>query len=262
MKKMPYIKRIVKAGDTIEVKKYFSSRYGKKDKGSREEKLNPTPEKMEEINERNAVEKLTWILNANFGCGDLHCRLTYADEYYPTPEEAKENIRKFLRVLRRVYKIHGVKSPELKYVNATEYENKRIHHHIVIPEINPKIVQDLWTYGRTFFSVLDNSGDYRKLAEYLVKETRKSYKGKLVSGKRWNASKNMTKPVISKEVVEADSWTRAPKAVKGYYIPKTSIEMDVDAYGFPYQKYVMIKIPERKGMRNGKYRCYNGPSDR
>lgn len=256
---MPYVKRTVRAGDTIEVKKYYTSRIGKKDKGMRAEKSNITPEKMAEVNEKNAVEKLTWILNANFSEGDLHCRLTYADEYYPTPEEARENMRRFLRVLRRVYKTMGIKSPELKYVNATEYENKRIHHHLVIPEINPKTVQDLWQYGRTFFSVLDGSGDYRKLAEYLVKETRKSYKGNPVSAKRWNASKNMIKPEISKEIIEADSWTEFPKPVKGYYIPKTSIEMDVDAYGFPYQKYVMIKIPERKGMRNGKYRSYNGP---
>lgn len=253
---MPYIKRIVKAGDTIEVKKYFSSRIGKKDRVQREEKMNVSSDKVQEINEKNAIEKLTWLINTNFGEGDLHIRLTYKDDYYPTPDEARENIRKFLRCLRKEYKKQGL---ELKYVNSTEYENKRIHHHLVVNEFSPKIIQSLWQYGRVFFTPLDNKGDYSALAVYFVKETRKTFRGNPVSAKRWNASKNLKKPTIEKEIVEADSWTNYPKAIKGYYIPKDSIEMDVDSCGYPYQKYTMIKIPEKKGIRDGKYRSYNGP---
>lgn len=253
---MPYIKRIVRAGDTVEIKKYHSARYGKKENIAREKKANISSKKVQEINEKNAVEKLTWLINTNFGEGDLHVRLTYKDDYYPTPEEARENIRKFLRSLRKVYRENGL---ELKYVNATEYENKRIHHHLVVNEINPKIIQKLWPYGRVFFTPLDDKGDYSALAVYFVKETRKTFKGNPVSAKRWNASKNLKKPEIEKEIVSADSWTNYPKPIKGYYIPKDSIEMDVDAFGYPYQKYTMIKIPEKKGIRDGKYRSYNGP---
>ena len=113
--------------------------------------------------------------------------------------------------------------------------------------------------GRIHFSIFDNSGDYSKLAAYLVKETSETFRSGKISGKRWNASKNLVKPKIEKEIVSADSWTKSPKAMKGYFIPKTSIEMDVDAFGYPYQKYTMIKIPEKKGIRDGKYRSYNGP---
>ena len=253
---MPYVKRTVRAGDTIEVKKYFTSRFGKKDKDKRNAKVNVSSEKMQEINEKNAIEKLTWLLNANFKAGDIHMVLTYNKELLPDEETAKDNLRKFMRNLRKAYKIEG---SELKYIDTTEYEHTRIHHHLVINKFDTQKIQELWQYGRIHFSIFDNSGDYSKLAAYLVKETSETFRSGKISGKRWNASKNLVKPKIEKEIVSADSWTKSPKAMKGYFIPKTSIEMDVDAFGYPYQKYTMIKIPEKKGIRDGKYRSYNGP---
>ena len=246
---MPYIKRIVKAGDTIFVKKYFSSRFGKKNKDFRAEREKPSSEKMQKVNEENAVEKLTWLINSNFGAGDLHVVLTYDDEHLPDVEGAKDSIKKFMRKLRAVYKENG---SELKYIKTAEYESKRIHHHLLINKIDTQIINELWTSGRAFFRVLDNSGDYSKLASYFVKETNRTFAQGLVSGKRWDASKNLKKPDIQKTVVPADSWTKEPKPIKGYMIAKDSVEMDIDAFGYAYQRYMMIKIPEKKkrGSRN------------
>lgn len=244
---MPYIKRTVHAGNMIEIKKYYSARYGKKNNGIRAERQEVSSEKQKEINERNAVEKLTWLLNANFGAGDYHVTLTYAESSKPEPEQAKENMRKFLRKLRAAYREHG---SELKYVEVTEYENKRIHHHIVLPYIDSRILSSLWKHGGVHFRAI-YSDELSKLAEYLVKETGKTFRGSVVSAKRWNSSRNLKKPEIKKEIVPADSWRRVPSPVSGYYIPADKIIVDVDAFGYPYQKYTMIKVSE-KGRKKAK----------
>lgn len=242
---MPYLKRVVHAGNMIFVKKYFSSRYGKKNFSAKASKSAVSSQKMQETNARNAIDRLTWLINANFKDGDLHMVLTYRNEK-PSPEQAAENLRRYLRKLRAEYKRAG---EELKYIWVTEYQNKRIHHHVLINKFDPEIITKLWEHGSNHFTPLYSNGDYTQLATYFVKETEKTYKNDIIGGKRWNSSRNLVKPKIEKEIVEADSWTNYPKALKGYYIPKDSIEQDVDDCGYPYQKYTMIKIPEKKGKK-------------
>ena len=60
----------------------------------------------------------------------------------------------------------------------------------------------LWTHGRPKVNPLDDTGNYRELAEYLIKETSKTFAE--AAGpykKRWNQSKNLRKPKIKIEVV-------------------------------------------------------------
>lgn len=244
---MPYIKRIVKAGNTIEVKKYFSARFGKKDNGSRAQKENETNEKQKKVNENNAVEKLTWLINENFADGDYHIVLTYSDEKRPSADESAELLKKYLRKLRSEYRKAG---SELKYITVTEYETTNIHHHIIINKFDTSIISDMWMHGGVHFTPLYSNGEYSKLAHYFVKETNKTFKDAVISGKRWNASRNLRKPQITKSIVQADSWTKNPKALKGYYIVTDSVTEDVDSFGYAYQKYTMVKIkPEKKGRR-------------
>lgn len=238
---MPYVKRVVRAGATIEIKKYFSARYGKRDREVRAERTAESSEKQQQINERNAVEKLTWLLNANFGPGDLHLVLTYRQDERPLAEESEALMQKFLRKARKLYKSSG---KDLKYVWVTEFENTAIHHHLVVNSFDLREIEKLWPHGRVLCSVLDEKCEYSQLAAYLIKETRKSFRSGKISGKRWNASKNLTKPKIEKVIVASDSWTNDPKPLKGYYIAKELTELGIDDFGFPYQKYVMIKIPE------------------
>ncbi len=253
---MPYVKRIVEAGNTIEVKKYFTARFGKKDRDYRQAKMSASSEKVQKVNEEHAVEKLRWLMNTNFGAGDIHMVLTYDEEHITDAEGTKEAIRKYMRKLRNAYRERNI---ELKYIKTAEYESKRIHHHVLVNKIDTQILDELWECGHVYFRVLDNSGDYSKLANYFVKETRRAFAQGLISGKRWDSSKNLKKPNIHKEIVAADSWTDSPKPYKGYYIPADSIEMDVDTIGFPYQKYTMIKITEKRKI-NAKQRGNNGPA--
>ena len=73
---MPYVKRITRAGKTIEVERYFTSRY-KKPGIKRGDKVKPTKEQQAKVNTRQAERKLRILMNANFGYGDYHLELDY-----------------------------------------------------------------------------------------------------------------------------------------------------------------------------------------
>ena len=76
---MPYIIEVVQAGKTIEVMKYYSSRYGKKGikRGKRQ---NLTKEEQIKVNKRAAEKKLRRLINENFQEGDTHLVLDYRKE--------------------------------------------------------------------------------------------------------------------------------------------------------------------------------------
>jgi hypothetical protein len=250
---MPYVKKTTRAGMTIEVEKYFTTRYHKKGI-TRGENKKPTPEKMAIINEKNSEKTLRQLLNTNFGHNDLHLTLTHKKELRPGPEESKKELAGFLRKVRTLYKRCGHK---LKYITVTEYKNKAIHHHIVINMVNGitvKELNDLWTNGRTRFTYLDETGQYGALAHYLIKETRKTYKEKgSPSGKRWNPSRNLEKPKIDIEIVKAKEWRKDPSPLQGYILESDSIKEGYhDFTGWPFQIYSMVRVEERKRFRNEK----------
>lgn len=76
---MPYVERVTKAGNTIEIERYFTSRYKKKGI-SRGDKVKPTKEEQEKVNTRQAERKLRILINANYGYGDYHLVLIRAKE--------------------------------------------------------------------------------------------------------------------------------------------------------------------------------------
>lgn len=75
---MPYVERVTRAGKTIEVERYFTSRY-KKPGIKRGDKVKPTKEEQKKVNTRAAERKLRLLLNANFGYGDYHLELDYIE---------------------------------------------------------------------------------------------------------------------------------------------------------------------------------------
>lgn len=244
---MPYIKTTCYAGKTIEVSKSFSSRYNKKGiTRGKNKKL--TPEQMQAINERNAETKLRRLINTNYVPGDLHITLTYTKENRPAPEEAKTELEKFIRKIRTAYRKN---EDELKYILVTEYKNKSIHHHLIVNMIKPVPVKEfdrLWNKGRIKFTYFDDTGQYGDLAHYLIKETRKTFREvNSPSRKRWNASKNLKKPDIKKEIIKAKEWRKIPVPLKGYIIETDSIREGFhDFTGWPYQAYSMIRQPKKK----------------
>ncbi len=87
---MPYIKAVTKAGNTLIIEKYYSSRYKKKGI-ERSENQNKTSEAQEKCNLRKAERKVTILLNANFAPGDWHLVLDYSPDNRPaTPRESQK----------------------------------------------------------------------------------------------------------------------------------------------------------------------------
>ena len=166
---MGYFKTSIEAGKTIEVTKSFTKRVGVKVRGG---KAKPTAEEIEKVNQMNAERTLRLKINHNFGEDDLFITLTYRKDERPGQEKAKKNIKKLIDGLRKEFKKVG---EELKWVCVTEYLNKAIHHHLLINHIKgqdvSKWVRKLWKFGRPDFKYLDDTGQYKDLAAYLIKET-------------------------------------------------------------------------------------------
>lgn len=238
-----YFKTTIKAGKTIEVYKSFRKRTGVIERGDRK-KL--TPEEMDKINQLNAERKLRIKINANFQEGDPFITLTYRKELRPTPEEAKKHITKFIAALRKYYR---KQNKELKYIVVTEYENKAIHHHLIINDVAEiaKMVCQLWMFGRPDFKYLDSTGQYKDLAAYLIKETSKTYKKNREEGKghkqRYSCSRNLVMPEPKTQEVKANKWTADPKPIKGYYVDQDTIINGLDPFtGREYQRYTLVEI--------------------
>lgn len=127
---MPYIIEVVQAGRTVEVMKYYSSRYGKKGI-KRGERKALTKEEQIKVNKRAAEKKLRRLINENFQEGDTHLVLDYRKERRPAGrKQMREDADDFLREMRKLYKRHGI---PFKYIHVMEIGKKgALHHHLVI----------------------------------------------------------------------------------------------------------------------------------
>lgn len=253
---MPYVERVTKAGNTIEIERYFTSRY-KKQGISRGDKVKPTREEQEKVNTRQAERKLRILINANYGYGDYHLVLDYIrrkGEPDRTPEQMRQDIDVFLRECRKEYRKAGL---EFKYIHVMEIGKKGArHHHLVVNKIDTEILQRCWYkayegHNRVKVFPLDDSGNYAELASYLIKYTGTHKKGTdgALQGKRWNCSKNLVRPEPEYHIIsDREYFKKEPKAIKGYYVDKNSVSMGVHSpeyYGYGYLRYTLVKITDR-----------------
>ncbi|WP_143316880.1 hypothetical protein [Clostridium sp. HBUAS56017] len=238
---MPYIESICKAGKTIEIERYYTSIFKKKGI-KRADKVKPTREEQKKINYKQAEKKLRWKINENFQGGDFHLVLGYEKDKRPgTKEEMRKDANKFLRSLRNEFKKQG---KELKYIHVMEIGSKgAMHHHLVINKIDLEIIRKCWTKGRPQIFPLDDSGQYRDLASYLIKQTSTT---KEMQNKRWNCSKNLVMPEPEKKEISYREYFRVEaKAKKGYYVDKDTVETGVhnpEYSGYGFFRYTLIKI--------------------
>ena len=256
---MPYVERVTKAGNTIEIERYFTSRYKKKGI-SRGDKVKPTKEEQEKVNTRQAERKLRILINANYGYGDYHLVLDYIrrkGEPDRTPEQMRQDIDVFLRECRKEYRKAGL---EFKYIHVMEIGKKGArHHHLVVNKIDTEILQRCWYkayegHNRVKVFPLDDSGNYAELASYLIKYTGTHKKGTdgALQGKRWNCSKNLVRPEPEYHIIsDREYFKKEPKAIKGYYVDKNSVSMGVHSpeyYGYGYLRYTLVKVTDRGGV--------------
>ena len=209
-------------------------------------KKNVTSEQVQKNNDRLAVKDLMRRLNANFGPGDFHIVLTY--EVAPTLAQAKKDREGFIRKARKVMAKAGV---ELKYVAVTEYAHSRIHHHLVINKFDVEMIKALWTLGWVKFSVLDDSGNYAKLAEYLIKETTKTFRepGSMYK-RRYSCSSNLVKPVVKAVEVDPSKLWEDPEPIAGYYIPKDYIRrFEHPVTGLEHLEYIEVALDQPRRFK-------------
>lgn len=214
--------------------------------GARRPKSKPTSEAVRKNNDRIAAKKLTRLINANFMPGDLHVTLTYAEVV--NVEKANHELDLWLRRMRREYHRRG---REFKYIAVTEYENKRIHHHIVMSEIEFSTINRQWTAGRIRCTALDETRSYKALAEYLIKETQKTFRQPdNALRRRWKASRNLIRPAVKREWVSVRELFRDPKALKGYQLDEDSIRRYQNPItGLEHLEYQMIAIDPEPRLR-------------
>lgn len=263
-----YLRKTWKAGRTVEVKKTFSARYGKK--LPRAGNVLETSKAQEKVNRQKAIDELRRIINANFAPGDWHAVFTYPQDVPPAQAQAKETWQIFLRKLRALYKKHNA---ELRYVHVTEYHNKRIHHHAVLPNLQGNMlpVKRLWKeilserfytkeerergepiHLRFPWSPLDDSGQYGALAEYLIKETERTRKTPdAFSKRRYCCSRNIVHPKPVVELITAKEWRKDPPDRSGHYIDKRESFNGVsDENGMAMQVTIYVKVSRAVKMRN------------
>lgn len=248
-----YVRRELKYGNRIEIRKYHTCKYqGTGERRKKKEK--PTPEQVKKNNEKQAVKKLFRLMVNNFTADDHHVVLNYANETRPDATGARKVIDKFLRKMRTWYKKQGL---EFKWIMATEYKSKNIHHHIVLNGADgvARAIQKIWREvggGGCHFTPLYEDQDFEGLVEYFVKETKKTFaEDDNPFRQRAQHSRNLKKPVEKKRVLKSAEWAKDPSVPKalqeeGYTMDKDSVTNGFDFFGFEFQEYVLIRYREAR----------------
>ena len=244
-----FVREICVAGATI----LTQLKYSIAPATERAPKSNPSRAAVIAYNDRLAVRNLTMLMNANFVPGDWHVTYTYAGDV-PSQKEAKKEIANFKRRMTREFKKQG---KEFRWIEVTEYQNHRIHHHMVMSYIDSSIIENQWANGHVRFTALDRSRNYAKLAKYFVKETSKTMREPGNETKRrWSASRNLIRPIVKREIVSAKALYENPKPLKGYQIDEDTMQRYEHPFtGMEHLEYMMVStdpVPRIRTWRKGK----------
>ena len=239
---MPYKHEICKAGKTKQHTFYYAPRSDMKG-GSRKAKENKTSEAQKKVNSRQAVKKLTWILNENYDGTSLYVTYSYDKEKRPAgKDELRKDADKLLRDIRKTYKKAG---SEAKIVWVPEVgERGATHIHMVLNDIDTKLLKKCWNKGWITIKPMDDSGQYRRLAEYFVKYSEKTMKTcEGLINKRYGSSRNLKIPQPQKTTCKSkNAYSHTIEIPQGWYLDKDSIrEAWHEVTGFMYFTYTLIK---------------------
>lgn len=242
-----YVKREYKFENSIEIEKLYTYSHHRKGE-KRNGRSKPTPESMKKYNYRRVINYIRRLIKLNF-MGGWHMTLTYRKNARPEAALAKKNLELFMRRMAYHYKKQG---HELKYIIVTEYQNKAIHHHVIINDIPilAELVIKQWRYGQPNFTAIYDNDDVATLAEYLVKETEKTFREDSVHGTRYSCSRNLKKPEYTEKVIKANSFREYPTIPEGYILDVDSLVNGVsEVTGYEYQSYTLKKIQNIKQRR-------------
>lgn len=190
--KYTYVVKTITSGEMVESEIYPIWKC-RSDVPRRKEK-NESRETQKNLNNKNSRKKVTRLLNTNFTKDDLSISLTYDDKNLPTLDEARRDIQNYIKRLKRYRKKNGLE--DLKYLYVIEFEDKkskktRVHHHIVINNMDRNVAEDLWGKGWANADRLKpNDFGLEGISRYITKN--------LNSSRRWSGSRNLKQPKVRK----------------------------------------------------------------
>lgn len=206
--------------------------------GKRKPRFKKSSEIQARLNERNAIRKLSRLLNCNFTEDDYMITLEYADFFRPGSLDAvKGDLTNYVRRLKRYCTKLG--GENFRYIAVFEEGGKNGNYHIHIfvaadgARLDRDTLEKIWGRGCAntkrlqpeYFDGLDRIGSY----------VQKDPKG----GRRWIGSKNLKKPIeppprtvsrkLARAVLEAAEEKDAPPPFPGFHIvKKTEINNEVN----------------------------------
>ena len=113
---------------------------------------------------------------------------------------------------------------------------------MVVSPIDIRLLKNIWPYGWTTIKPMENSGQYRRLAEYFIKYFQKTRDTDgQIQKKSYNPSKNLIRPVPKKKPMRGKKFSCEIKVPKGWYLDKDSVRQGITADGYEFLYYTIIK---------------------
>lgn len=231
--------------------KYISGRIGSKDQ--RRIKEASTEERVRKWQDKRAEDTLWGFLEENFNPGDCFFTPTYPPRSRKTSAEVRADMNDFRKRLRKICQKAGI---PFKYIMSVG-RGKRgaIHSHWVLPRIDTELIEKAWQdvagtqdcpYPLCNVKHLDRSGEWSRLAAYLVKNGLETFRSEEpIYKRRYIMSQNLRKPKVKTEIIKAGFWKPKPKMPRGFSLLPGSLRSDWAGSGYPYQSYTVVK---RKDM--------------
>lgn len=252
--------------NTIEHEYYFAGKYGLKGE-IRAKRKKTTPEQMKKQNQINRENRLRRLIAANFYKNDYWVCLKYKKGTRKSIDEAKKDLSKFLRGMRKEYKVRG---EQFKFVYRLEVGKLGgLHVHILFNRIwmCDILASKCWAHGSINFTPVYELGGFRRLASYICKpvpdEEQMTFgdvfpdfdkyadDNELKQIVKYSTSRNLVRPepVVKKysRLTMRKKIQEGPVPRQGYYIDKNSIVVGVNQYtGYSYMHYTEIRIKQKE----------------
>ena len=239
---MPYFKKVTKAGPYLKVETYYAMRDGRR--LTRGKNRGVTPEDQQKRNDMRSAEYLRQILYGSF-TPRVDYLATYTHGAAITEEQAKKEGSELTKRLAKEFKRKGLPAP--RWVRVTEKQGQWHHHLIISAGLTLEEMQAVWgERGRFQLSTLDDGEQYYNLVTYLLAEEKEGADGRNIkpervkNGRRWNGSRNLVRPEVTKKPVKRPPRKGEPKPPKGYRLLNTWYE-GCDGFGNSYQRYECLK---------------------
>jgi len=175
--------------------------------------------------------------------------ITYRKGDRPAWQQMMKDIGKLLRKVRQKYKQAG---EALKYIYRLAIGKRGGPHiHMLVNRIRDtdRIFAEAWKLGHINFKPIYEEGDYKALAEYIVKPAEDWEPPDL---KRYHPSRNLIRKEPVRKVIrrrslcERTGEPRYPAAPKGYAVDKDSVLYGRNPVtGYFYRHYTLVKLDRR-----------------